>query len=69
MPGEVVVGGRKDETDKARRARIDVAIGADKASRDGTHAPDDAGGALLGAGRIPLGRVGHKGSPTLNPHR
>lgn len=51
MPWEVVVDGRQDEPDEARRAWIDVAVGADKPNWDGAHAADDAGGSLLGGGQ------------------
>jgi hypothetical protein len=47
VPREVVVDGREDKTDKARRARIDVAVGADKPGRDGPYPADDLGGSLL----------------------
>ena len=47
MPWEAVVGGRKNSPDEARRAGVDVAIGADKPSRDHPDPGDDARGARL----------------------
>jgi hypothetical protein len=42
MPREVIVDRRQDESNKARRAWIDVAVGADKSDWNGADAADDA---------------------------
>ena len=42
MPREVVVDCRQDESNKARSAWIDVAVGSDKPGWNGTNAADDA---------------------------
>ena len=44
MPGDVIVGGRKDESDKTRRTQIDVAARANETGSDGADAADDAFG-------------------------
>jgi hypothetical protein len=42
MPWEVIVDRRQDEADKAGRAWIDVAVGADKPGWNGADAANDA---------------------------
>jgi len=49
MPWEVFVCGGKNATNQAGRFRVDVAVGADKSSRNRPHAADDARRARVGA--------------------
>jgi len=48
MPWQVSVGGRKNVSNKPRRAGFDVAVSADKPFGDGAHPADDARRARLG---------------------
>lgn len=54
MPWQVDMDGRQNMADEARRAGVDVAIGADKPSRDRSHPADDPRRARLEAVRVPL---------------
>jgi hypothetical protein len=68
MPREVNVGGRKNAPDQARRAWIDVAIGADETGRDGTNPTDDALRPRLGAGDVALRLCGRTSLATPGTH-
>jgi hypothetical protein len=54
VPWEAIVDGRENVPDEARRGRVDVAICANKPSRDRTYSADDAIRAQCNAGRVPL---------------
>ena len=63
MPWEVIVGGRKNVPDKARRAWVDIAVGADKPGRVRAIPADDVRYALPDAGRVLLLRAARSGPP------
>ncbi len=51
MPWQVDVDGRQNMADEARRAGVDVAVGADKPGGDCAHPSDNARDASLGVRR------------------
>jgi len=48
VPGEVLVRGRKDAADEARRFGIDAAVSLDRAPRNPSNPHDDGGHSLFG---------------------
>ena len=54
MPWKVIVGGRKNAPDQARRDPVDIAVSSDKPSGNRANPVDNAGCARLGASRFQL---------------
>jgi hypothetical protein len=57
MPWEVFLSGGKNAPDQAGRFRVDVAVGADKSSRNRAHPAHDARGARVEAAAIRQHRI------------
>ena len=54
MPWKVIVGGRKNAPDQARRDPVDIAVSSNKPSGNRANPVDNAGCARLGASRFQL---------------
>src|SRR2546429_740404 len=69
MPWETIVGRCENTADQARRARIDIAIGAHEPRWDLAHPPDDASGTRLEAVRLVLGPAAQTTAAAPSAHR